>query len=236
MAFKSRFFHRKFFGYTFYQKRFIFSCPCHNMLKADHSLCKKYYTAEKYQGMDAIISVAMSSINKLLNKKCYEYLSFCDNENIIKSNQFLSNILLSLFIHYGSQYHEYYEFFSNIQVYKELIYIFKPSINRQLTSDYLVVNNVSSSGIDRSNINFKYNSILLNEKYKSSNFYYLNLLSTKFVFEPSTFLTQLEQNIFGKEHVNKITWGKHNYNYLKTAYSAFFVLYFIVLLSIKICL
>ncbi|MGB0356583.1 MAG: hypothetical protein ACPGII_11000, partial [Opitutales bacterium] len=147
------------------------------MLRADHSECKKYYGGSKRQSLDAYISVALSYLSKLLNKQCYLYLDFCQSNTCQSNNYQLSNILISLFIHYGRQYYYQYSLLNNKGIYERLSYIFKPSLSRYINSFHLVNNNISSINIDRSNINFKQNRIILLEKYNSMNFYYLKLLS-----------------------------------------------------------
>ena len=40
---------KPFYGYTFYQNRFLFTCPCGDMLCLDHSKCNAYFSEERRQ-------------------------------------------------------------------------------------------------------------------------------------------------------------------------------------------
>ena len=97
MIFKNKFYKSRFYGYTFYQKRLLFSCPCHNMLRADHSMCKKYYTGQDYQKVNAYICAALSSISSILKQVCYKYLDSCTFNQESFNNYQLSNVLICTF-------------------------------------------------------------------------------------------------------------------------------------------
>ena len=149
---------RKYFGYTFYNKRFIFICPCRSIISSDHQNCKKYYSQQQFINIKEIIYTALSKLklSKVLKLKFNHDLIISTYElNLYLLNELKNNDLLLLNTYY-----------INIPIF------FKYDYNKILKIKSLTLNNESTSNIDRSNIDIKINQYILAVKLSARNLYY----------------------------------------------------------------
>ena len=88
-------------------------------------------------------------------------------------------------------------------------------MNKKLKSNCLVINNVSTNNIDRSNVNFVIAFNIIKRKYKKLNFYYLKLLNKEFQNKVDRYYSQYgkyrKYDIHQYEKKNKIPLPVNRY-------------------------
>ena len=212
MHHKNHYIPRKLFGYVYYQKRFIFCCPCNSLLSNNHKACKFYFTAMQRQQARAKIDATLSFIHYIIYNSIFKKFQAPDYQ--------LTNLTISLINIYGKKYYYLipalyqYEYFKSTLV---SLY-FKYSHNKKLACNILTVNNVSSNGVDRSNIIFYDSLIHMENKLKYKNMYYMKIYNKKLLLDIKRYSSELKNNykIHDYELKNKIPIPVTQYRTNKT--------------------
>ena len=191
---------RKFYGFTYYQKKFRFTCPCGSLLSNNHYNCSKKFSALSKQRALAPIDTTMSFFNYFLYKSCFKYYH---------NHQFqITNLIFNLIHIYGEQYYYLVPCLNQFLLFKyKLNYeFFKFKINKKLKCNQLVINNISDTNIDRCNINFRIISNIMKIKLKFKHIYYYKFYNKKLLQNIKNYKFQLKNNynIHEYELKNKI--------------------------------
>ena len=140
------------------------------------------YTPAQHREALEECSATLSQVEKYFSLPCFSVFPV---ELTSKSRppERIVNFQANMHLNVTNSYYYFKESFRYYIYEHQSIIGFKPKkLTQILHYKRLVINNISTNNIDRSNINFRISSQLLLEKYNFNNPYYLNLVDSKLQF------------------------------------------------------
>ena len=163
-------------GFVHCKGHWVFACPCGDITKYDHSECRSLFTATQFHNTCKKIGVTLLKIQRYLLLPCFHVFAVESTCTCSPPPKRISNYQINVHLNIPTAYQYFSESYGVYIYQKHLNIMFKhKSINQLLYYNSLTCNNVSSLGVDRSNINFRHSYNELLSSYHNNNLYYLKL-------------------------------------------------------------